>query len=145
MTVPGRAVRTEPSLHDQENLYTSMGETWMLSVASLARLCLLPGDLSASCGCACVLHRFKGNHSGSCPHWRHVRQRVNIQWWFIVWSLLLLQKTKQISKNSKDFTRSPIVFTQRNCSKIVKLKHMNFSPGPKPSMVIHGLGCPRLS
>lgn len=41
--------------HPGEFLYRSMGETWMLSVASVARLGLPLGDLSASCGCACFL------------------------------------------------------------------------------------------
>lgn len=99
-----------------EFLYRSMGETWM---PSAARLGLPSGDLSASCGCACVLleavskqkHPRKRiwealNGLGQ-PCWflsplkACQTQWVNIQWWFIVWSLLLLQKQSRYQKTAK--------------------------------------------
>lgn len=52
-----------------EFLYRSMGETWTLSVASVARLGLPLGDLSASCGCACVLLEAASNE-------KHPRKRI---------------------------------------------------------------------
>lgn len=107
-----------------EFLYRSMGETWMPSVA---RLGLPPGDLGASCGCACVLLEAVSKQ-------KHPRKRIwealnglgaamlvpvptegmsdtvskySVMIYCLVF--IIITKTKQISKNSKDFTRSPTV------------------------------------
>lgn len=105
-------------------LYGSMGETWTLSAA---RLGLPPGDLSASCGCACVLLEAVSKqkhprkrireapnglevtmlHPVSIEGMSDTVSKYSVTVYCLVF--IIITKTKQISKNSKDFTRSPTV------------------------------------